>query len=164
MTESGGKLDWYVKAVRSGNEWVIIDSAQQRKIASKLFTIMEDFKNVKEIIPEVQFGKSRLDFTLDGVPLENKGVSLVKDGIALFPDAPTKRGTRHVFEIIKHKGILFFIIFRKAREFRPNSEMDPAFSNAMQEARNSGVKIICAQVLFDGYSVFYDGKVPLGPF
>ena len=51
-------------------------------------------------------GKSRIDFVLDGILLEVKGCSLVKDGVALFPDAPTERGTRHVEEIIKHNGII----------------------------------------------------------
>ena len=45
---------------------------------------------IKEIKKEVPLGKSRIDFTMDGVPLEVKGCSLVKDKIALFPDAPTE--------------------------------------------------------------------------
>ena len=137
FTHSKGKLKYYIKAVKCGNEWILIDSAQHSKIAMKIFSFLPEFSDVKEIKKEVPLGKSRIDFMLDGVPLEVKGVSLVKDGLALFPDAPTERGTRHVTEIIEHHGIILFLIFRKAEKFAPNWEMDPKFSEKLTEAREN---------------------------
>ena len=164
------KLPWYVKAVEHKGEWILIDSALHSRISKKLFGIMDDFKDYKEIKSEVilpnQIGKrkSRIDFTLDGIPLEVKGCSLVINGIGLFPDAPTERGTRHVEEIIKHNGMILFLLFRKARKFSPNSEMDPIFSKTLSKARSVGIRIICAQIFFDGREISYLGKVPLIDF
>lgn len=163
VKESKGKHPYYVQAVRvqPEDEWILLDSALQRRISEHLLKIMEDFKEFHNIKAEVKLGDSRIDFMLDDVPLENKGVSLVKDGMALFPDAPTKRGTRHVKEIIKNSGIILFIIFRKARAFSPNFEMDPEFSRALVEAKEKKIRIICAQIEFDGENVYYTGKIPL---
>jgi len=159
-----GKLPYYIQAVFSEGEWILLDSAQQSKIAKKLFEILEDFRNIKEIKSEVKLDNSRIDFTLDGVPLECKGVSLVINNVALFPDAPTKRGTRHIEEIIKNNGIIMFIIFKKANKFIPNYEMDRQFSEKLSEARKKNIKIICVQIYFDGKNVFFKNKVPLGDF
>ncbi len=164
FTYSNGKLKYYIKAVRADDEWVLLDTALHSKIAIKVFKYLPEFSTAKEIRKEVMVGNSRIDFVIDGVPLEVKGVSLVKDGIALFPDAPTKRGTRHVEEIIIHNGIILFLIFRKAERFAPNKLMDPLFTKKLSEARKKGIKIIPVQVNFDGKTIYYIRKIPLANF
>jgi len=164
FTHSKGKLKYYIKAVKTKNEWVLIDTAIHSRIAQKVFKILPEFSNVKELRREVKIGKSRLDFLLDDVPLEVKGVTLVKDGIALFPDAPTERGARHLKEIIDHNGILFFLIFRKAKSFLPNIEMDPKFSRNLSEARKKNIKIFAVQIHFDGKTIYFEREIPLSEF
>ena len=164
FTNSNGKLKYYIKAVKAGDEWVLIDSAQHSKIALKIFEYMPEFSKVKEIKKEVKLGKSRIDFVLDGVPLEVKGCSLVKDNIALFPDAPTERGTRHVGEIIDHKGIILILVLREAKKFSPNWETDPKFSEKLSEAREKNIPIIPVRISFDGKMLYYHGKIPLADF
>ena len=119
---------------------------------------------MKEIKTEVKIGKSRIDFTLDRVPLEVKGVTLVEKGIALFPDAPTERGARHVKEIVEHNGIILFLVFRRAKSFMPNLEMDPKFSERLSEARKRGIKMISVQISFDGKTVYFERILPLSHF
>ncbi|MEE9376912.1 MAG: DNA/RNA nuclease SfsA [Candidatus Lokiarchaeia archaeon] len=164
FTHSRGKLKYYIKAVYADDEWVLIDTALHSNIAQKVFKRLPEFSKVKEIKREVKLGNSRIDFLLDDVPLEVKGVTLVKDSIALFPDAPTERGARHVKEIIEHDGIIFFLIFRKARRFAPNWEMDPKFSKILSEARKKSIKIIAIQISFDGSRIYYHNKIPLLDF
>ncbi|TFG29196.1 MAG: DNA/RNA nuclease SfsA [Promethearchaeota archaeon] len=164
FTNSKGKLKYYIKAVKCEKEWILIDSAQHSKIALKVFSYLPEFSNVVDIKKEVRLGRSRIDFMLDGIPLEVKGVSLVQDGVALFPDAPTERGTRHVGEIIEHEGIILFLIFRKAHSFAPNWDTDPKFSEKLSEARNKKIKIIPVQISFDGKMLYYHGKIKLGDF
>ncbi len=164
FTHSKGKLKYYIKAVKTNDEWVLIDTALHSKIAMKIFEYLPEFSKVKEIRKEVKIGNSRIDFVLDGVPLEVKGVSLVKDGLSLFPDAPTERGARHVKEIIEHNGIILLLIVRRAESFAPNWEMDPKFSKRLSEARKRGIKIIPVQVSFDGNTIFYHKKIPLSDF
>ena len=164
FTNSRGKLDYYVKAVKNGDEWVIIDTAIHSQIASRVFPFLSETKNAKNIRKEVKIGRSRIDFVLDGVPLEVKGVTLVKGDLALFPDAPTERGTRHVQEIINNNGILLFLVFRKASKFKPNFDTDPKFSNKLSEARKKHIKIIVVQLSFDGKTIYYNGIIPLSDF
>ena len=73
FTYSRGKLKYYIKAVRAEEEWVLIDSAVHSKIAQELFEIMPELSSFKKIKKEVKLGQSRIDFTLDGIPLEVKG-------------------------------------------------------------------------------------------
>ena len=164
FTHSQGKLRYYIKAVKKDDEGILIDTALHSKLAMKIFKLLPEFTKVKEIKKEVTFGKSRIDFTLDKVPLEVKGCTLVRDGLALFPDAPTERGTRHVEEIIKQKGIILILILRKASEFAPNGETDPKFTEKLEEARQKGIKIIPVQLSFDGKTIFFHGKIPLSNF
>ncbi|MFX0028773.1 MAG: DNA/RNA nuclease SfsA, partial [Candidatus Hermodarchaeota archaeon] len=88
----------------------------------------------------------------------------VRNNIALFPDAPTKRGARHVREIIENNGNILFLVFRKAKTFVPNWEMDPKFSSNLSEARRKGIKIIPVQISFDGETIYFEKKIPLSDF
>lgn len=164
FTHSRGKLKYYIKAVHADDEWVLIDTALHSKIAQKVFELLPEFSKVEEIRKEVKIGNSRIDFLLDDVLLEVKGVTLVKDGNALFPDAPTERGARHVKEICEHNGIIFFLIFRNSKIFTPNLEMDPKFSQYLSQARKNGIKIIAVQISFDGKIVYFKNKIPLSDF
>ncbi len=164
FTKSKGKLKYYIKAVKKENEWILIDSALHSKIALQIIKILPEFSDIKIIKKEVPLGNSRIDFLLDNIPLEVKGCSLVKNKLALFPDAPTERGKRHVEEIIKHNGILLFLIFRKASRFSPNNDTDPKFAEKLSEARKKGIPIIPLQIHFDGENIFYMGKIELADF
>ncbi|MFX1276192.1 MAG: DNA/RNA nuclease SfsA [Promethearchaeota archaeon] len=164
FTRSNGKLKYYLKAVKTDKEWVILDTSLHSKLALKVIKILPEFTNIKEIKSEVKIGKSRIDFTLDGIPLEVKGVSLVKEDLALFPDAPTERGTRHVGEIIEHDGMILFLVLRSAQKFAPNEEMDPKFASKLSEARKKGVNIIAVQLSFDGKTIYFNGKIKLADF
>ena len=164
FSDSKGKLDYYVKAVKSENEWVIIDTSLHSKIANLVFKYLPQLSKVKDIKKEVKLGKSRIDFMLDGTPLEVKGVTLVKEDLALFPDAPTERGVRHVKEIIQYSGILLFLIFRKAKYFKPNNEIDPKFYKVLHEAKQKGIPILAIRISFDGETLYYRGEIPLSSF
>ncbi len=164
FTESRGKLDYYVKAVKNQEDWILIDTALHSKIALKVFPYLPELAKASEIRKEVQIGKSRIDFVLDGVPLEVKGVTLVKDDLALFPDAPTERGTRHVQEIIDNHGMLLFLVFRKALKFKPHFSMDPKFSDKLSEARKKDIRIFIVQLSFDGITIYFDGRIALADF
>ncbi|MFX0000320.1 MAG: DNA/RNA nuclease SfsA [Candidatus Hodarchaeota archaeon] len=164
FTHSRGKLKYYIKAVKTNDEWILIDTALHSKIAQEVFRLLPEFSNVKKIRKEVKIGNSRIDFLLDEVPLEVKGVTLVKDGIALFPDALTERGARHVKEITEHNGVLLFLIFCRAKSFAPNWEMDSKFSENLSEARKRGIKILASQISFDGKIVYYERKILLSDF
>jgi sugar fermentation stimulation protein A len=112
---------------------------------------LEPFAGYTTIQPEVTFGKSRLDFRLDGPTgicyVEVKSVTLVEKGVALFPDAPTTRGQRHLRELIEvvrqgHRAAVVFVIQRDdAQYFAPHDQADPEFGRLLREAATAGVNI-----------------------
>lgn len=112
---------------------------------------------------EVFYGDSRFDIYFEDEFskgfIEIKGVTLEKDSTAMFPDAPTKRGARHVYEMIDavkngYQGYIFFLIqMIGPKIFRLNWEMDKEFSEAVQLASKSGVKILCYDSIVDKNSI-----------
>lgn len=113
---------------------------------------IKGLENLSYLKREVTFGKSRYDIYFESGTnrgfIEVKGVTLENEGIAMFPDAPTERGTKHVLEMIEavqegYIGILFFLIQMKGPTgFRLNWEMDPDFSEAVNLAKEKGVQVI----------------------
>ena len=101
---------------------------------------------------EVRHGRSRLDFVLGRgrarCLVEAKSVTLLKGGVALFPDAPTARGRRHVEALARARGrgtpaaVIFVVQRPDAVRFRPNVEADPAFASALARAAAAGVRIL----------------------
>ena len=79
---------------------------------------------------------------------EVKGVTLIVDGEARFPDAPTERGAKHLKELIKLKkdgnrcAVFFLIQHPIGKFFRPNWENDPVFSQTLNDAYDVGVEIL----------------------
>lgn len=109
------------------------------------------FAAYRDLRPEVPYGRSRLDFRLEGggppVLLEVKSVTLVRDGTALFPDAPTARGVRHLEELTRAvaeglRGAVLFVVQRgDARRFAPHATADPVFADALRGAAAAGVEV-----------------------
>ena len=75
-------------------------------------------------------------------------MTLVRDGVACFPDAPTERGRRHVDELagLARQGVCAAVVFvvqrADAGAFRPNDETDPEFGQALRAARDAGVQVL----------------------
>lgn len=85
--------------------------------------------------------------------LEVKGVTLEKNGVCRFPDAPTQRGARHLRELIfaKEQGydaaVLFVIQMAPVRYLAPNDETDPEFGKALREAVAKGVAVLAVDCM-----------------
>ena len=111
------------------------------------------FADYPQVRREVTFGESRLDLMLEGPPgkcyLETKSVTLVEDdGMALFPDAPTTRGVKHLHTLIQvvgmgHRAGAIFVVQRSDATFlKPHDASDPEFGKALREARAGGVDVM----------------------
>lgn len=110
---------------------------------------LREFEGYSVVRSEPAFGSGRFDFLLDPrCFVEVKSCTLVKNGVALFPDAPTTRGKRHLLEMKEalkqgYRCVVIFVVQRDdASVFRPNSDTDPEFSMALQDACKSGVEAI----------------------
>ena len=122
---------------------------------------LKEFSKYNTVKPEYSYGHTRFDFLLsDGHEhclLEVKSCTLVKDGVAMFPDAETKRGRRHVKDLLKAKNedyracILFIIQRVDANVFSPNDEADPEFRKVLRHAASQGVEVYayCSEFVKD---------------
>ncbi|MCG5497132.1 DNA/RNA nuclease SfsA [Ectothiorhodospira variabilis] len=111
--------------------------------------------NPTELRREVRYGRnrSRIDLllTLDDTPcyVEVKNVTAAVDnGVALFPDAVSTRGTRHLQELMAmveegHRAALVFCVQREdVTRVRPADEIDPDYGHWLRRAAESGVEIL----------------------
>ena len=94
-----------------------------------------------------------------------KGVTLEENGVAMFPDAPTERGRKHIYEMIDAvkngcEGNIFFLIQMKdIKEFKANDITDVEFAKALSEAKNQGVKILVYTSIITENSINVDKKI-----
>ena len=124
---------------------IVYDAVVEGKIKELLgYTHHQREKSLDNCSIDIYLENSNCDSCF----VEVKGVTLIIDGEARFPDAPTERGAKHLKELIKLKKegnrcCVFFLIQHPAGEFfRPNWENDPVFSETLNEAFNEGVEIL----------------------
>lgn len=120
---------------------------------------------------EVVRGRSRFDLLLTGRGarwlVEVKSATLVESGVALFPDAPTLRGTRHVRELRRHvarggrAAVVFVVQRRDARALSPHAGHDPAFAAALREAAGAGVRIYAYACRVTPRGVRLERRIPV---
>ncbi|KNY28489.1 DNA/RNA nuclease SfsA [Pseudobacteroides cellulosolvens] len=137
-----------------GNVLINIDSQIPNMVISEAIRNKEiyEFQNITFLKREVTFKNSRFDIYCEGnsrkMFIEVKGVTLEKDKTAMFPDAPTQRGLKHVKELMEavkmgFEGFVIFLIQMKGVTcFTPNYEMDIKFSEGLKKASKNGVKIL----------------------
>jgi sugar fermentation stimulation protein A len=166
------KTSYDFKAVDHGGTIVSVDTRVPNKYVKKLLESNYLFPFAFDTIkPEFKFGeKSRIDFMAtrgkEKYLIEVKSVTLVEGGIALFPDAPTVRGTRHVHELIGSRKsgyipVIVLVIQRDdATSFKPHARMDPDFAAAFDDARecNMEIKAFTSKTFIDG-----DGSLRIEP-
>ena len=125
-----------------------IDSQAPNKVA-KEWLESKDYTYIK---PEYTYGNSRIDFYMEKDDrkylMEVKGCTLERDGIGYFPDAPTERGVKHIYDLIKAKedgyevSLAFVIQMEGVNEVLPKIETHPEFGVAIDDAKKAGVNIV----------------------
>lgn len=171
----GRKTPYSLIAVRKGERLINIDSQAPNAVVFEALSggLLKEFGEIRSVKREVAFGKSRFDLyyeTMQGRGfIEVKGVTLEEEGLAMFPDAPTGRGTKHVYEMIDavrqgYSGTIFFLIQMKdIRAFTPNRAMDPDFAEALAEAGRSGVNIVAYDSVISQKEIRIGGNVTFLP-
>ncbi|MFN3870925.1 MAG: DNA/RNA nuclease SfsA [Aquificaceae bacterium] len=122
-----------------GKYLVCIDSHITPKLYAEYLGVSPQF--------EPCFGNKRFDLLLDKRPVEVKSVNLVEKDVALFPDAPTKRGREHIEKLIElskegYKPLIVFVVQREdGKVFSPNWRIDPEFSQALLKYSKLGLEV-----------------------
>lgn len=147
------KTEYDLVAVYKGDTLINIDSQAPCAVFGEWLKSCDLFGKIDLVRPETTYENSRFDFYIEAdgrkIFAEIKGVTLERDGVLLFPDAPTERGAKHLRELAHAKkngydSYVFFIIqMSNCKYFTPNEETDPSFAAALREADAEGVNI-CA--------------------
>ncbi len=169
------KLRWTLELIAQGEALVAVNSQNPNRIAregleSGRFAFAEGWIELARE-PRIEDG-TRLDFLLaraDRPPLfvEVKGVTWRRDGLAVFPDAPTLRGRRHLRTLsrLAREGfgaVLLFIAQRRdVVAFAPAIDVDPAYAEALAEARAAGVRVEAWRCHINHDEIILDTKIPV---
>ena len=140
-----------VVAVEKGDRLINMDSVAPNIVFREFLQSGKYLGDVTAIRAETTYGTSRFDFYVEAgnrrIFIEVKGVTLEENGVALFPDAPTQRGVKHVDELARsisdgyEARVVFVVQMRDVLYFAPHRRMHPAFGNALVRAKNAGVVI-----------------------
>lgn len=126
--------------------------------------------NYKIVDEEIRCGDSRIDFLLerDGERYiaEVKGCTLCREGTALFPDAPTSRGSRQIKRMLEFRSarpLLIFVVMRPDAEVLcPNAETDPVFYKNLKLGVRNGLSTMAFKVSLEKeHLICYEGKIPV---
>ena len=171
------KTAWSLITVEKEGRLFNLDSQAPNQLAAEAIAsgalTLPGFETPDCILREQRFGDSRFDLKLvrgDRTAfVEVKGVTLDVNGVALFPDAPTERGVKHLLELQKAAQagygafLLFVIQMEGIRAAAPNDRTHPAFGETLRAVTGAGVLPLAAvcEVWPDGAEIRHTVEVLL---
>jgi sugar fermentation stimulation protein A len=133
---------------------------------------VQELQGYSTIRPEVPYGEhSRIDLLLEGPTgrcyVEVKNVTLVEGGRALFPDAVTTRGQKHLLELMRvvregDRGVIFFTVQRgDGNSVSPADLIDPEYGRLLRMALDNGVEALAYRALVTPEEIVLTERLPV---
>ncbi len=169
------KTGYSLITVEKGNRLVNMDSTAPNRVMKEALESgqchLPGLGKLTLVKPEARYTDSRFDFYLEAgeqkAYVEVKGVTLEEEGVALFPDAPTERGIRHMEELIKARNegfgayLVFIVQMKGVSFFSPHIRMHPQFGAVLKKAHEHGVHILCYDCEVTEDSLTFGDPVPV---
>ena len=169
------KLKYTLEIIEDKNTKVGINTHSTNKIVHHALknNLINEFKNIIEIKPEIKFGKNtRFDFLINSKKnktfVEVKNVTLSrKKKLAEFPDAVTSRGLKHINELIKasKKKYRVFILYLIQRDdcdsFTLAKDIDAEYAKAVTKAVKNKLNILCYDCKFSTKGIKLNKKIKI---
>lgn len=164
------KFTW--EMIRIGDGWVGINTSRPNELAFEWLStgVVPGFEMYSVFRREVKWEDSRFDVMAENEHercfIEVKNVTLKEGDYALFPDAVTSRGKKHLDTLVRAKdqGIRAVMLFMVQRtdvsRFAAAREIDPGYAEALDTARNSGVEVLVVQARVTPEGIEYAGPLP----
>ncbi|MBU2537454.1 MAG: DNA/RNA nuclease SfsA [Proteobacteria bacterium] len=144
-----------LEMVRVGTTWVGVNTSRTNGLVAEAISdgVVTELAGIETIRPEIKVSdKSRLDFLLtrgdEQIYVEVKNCSLALDRAAMFPDAVTTRGAKHLAELAAlHRSgcraVVFFCVQREDVDyFAPAAHIDSVYAQALREVAAQGVEVL----------------------
>jgi sugar fermentation stimulation protein A len=141
--------------VSCGINTMLSNKLVREAIESGFITELSGYQSIRA---EVRYGNenSRIDLLLESESIkktppcyvEVKNVTLVNDGVGLFPDAVSARGTKHLRELMAMveqgaRAVIFYCVQRNdCREVRPADAIDELYGKTLRQALAAGVEAL----------------------
>lgn len=158
-------------SVYKGDRLINMDSQAPNKVVAEWLASGGFIEGITFIKPEAVYHKSRFDFYIEidvrKMFIEVKGVTLEENGVAMFPDAPTQRGLKHLQELIRCKNeeyeaaVIFVIQMPGMVYFTPNIQTHPEFGACLKEAENAGVIVKAIECSVGYNSITAGNYIPI---
>ncbi len=168
------KLKWTYELIEADGVLAGINTSAPNTLAQEgvedgTITELQGYDNLRR---EVRYGvNSRIDLLLERDDercwVEVKNVTLTRDGVALFPDAVTERGRKHLRELTAQvaagdRAVMLYVVQRAdAESFAPADDIDPAYGAALREAVTAGVEALCYQADVSPESIRLARRLPV---
>lgn len=135
--------------------------------------LIKELSGYDQVKAEVKTSShTRLDLLLEKESKEKcyveiKNCTLVEDGIAMFPDAVTTRGQKHLDELdhlvsLGHRGVIFFLIQRMdAKLFKPADMIDKIYAQKLKKVVKNGVEIVVRDTSINTQLISIRNAVPV---
>jgi sugar fermentation stimulation protein A len=173
VTDPTRKTRFTWEMIKIDGSWVGINTGNPNKLAFEAISagIIPDLSGYTNVIREVVFGNSRFDVFAENETekcfVEVKNVTLKEGKYALFPDAVTTRGQKHLKTLMEVKAagmraVMLYIVQRTDVEvFAPATEIDPEYAKALKQAVEKGVEVIVMQVEVTPEGIYLKKKLPV---
>jgi sugar fermentation stimulation protein A len=157
------KFTWEMIYINNG--WIGVNTIIPNQLAFDAIVSgeIEKLKGYTFVKREVTFGDSRFDIYAENEDekcfIEVKNVSMKVGNYALFPDAVTTRGRKHLETLIEVKksgirAVMLYIIQRMDVDtFGPAKDIDPNYAQSLKKAINKGVEVIALQAKVNNYGI-----------
>ena len=135
--------------------------------------LIDELRGYETVQAEIKTSDhTRLDLMLESKKkrkcyVEIKNCTLVEEGVAMFPDAVTTRGQKHLEELENlvskgHRGVIFYLIQRMdARLFKPADAIDPVYGEKLRQVIKNGVQIVTRDVMIDQKMICIGRSIPV---
>lgn len=143
LKKEGKELNYTVWATERNGQIICLHTHFTNNVAEEILKkgFVNELKGYTIKTKEIKIGHHRIDFlvgnSFKSLPLEVKSCTLFNDSIAMFPDAVTQRGKKHLETLSSNKGAVLFIVHSPSvKYFLPDFHTDPEFSETLSVLRN----------------------------
>lgn len=155
------KLPYTLEMIYNGSTWIGVNTHQANRLAEEAITEgkITELLGYSTLRREVKYGdeNSRIDFLLQepgqkDCYIEVKSVTLMENGIHLFPDTVTTRGQKHLRELSQlpaqgKRAVMLYLIQREdgKQQFQAAKQYDPVYANLLKATHAAGVEVLAYQ-------------------
>ncbi len=169
------RLKFTLEAISMPDSMVGVNTMTPNRLVEKAVAdhVVPELSGYDEIRREAPYGKnSRIDLFLSAEQRRNclvevKNCTMVENRTAMFPDAVTKRGLKHLEELENAasqniRSVMFFLVQRMdADSFRPADHVDPEYGEKLREAYQNNVEVFAWDVIMDHTGIVINRSLPV---